>query len=171
MVSKDAGSAALVTDTDRHGVKTRSNRYQGHTFSGHPVACAAGVVAIDAYEEEELVENAREMGSYLKSELEALADRHPSVGERRDVGLHQGIELTKSEEKRVPFEERSDKLSSEQTVLDEVGARALENDVYFYTSVNTIVVTPPVTITKEHVDEAVAALDDASEISDSEMID
>jgi taurine--2-oxoglutarate transaminase len=142
---------------------------QGHTFSGHPVACAAGVAAIDTYEEEELVENAREMGSYLKSELEALADRHPSVGERRGVGLHQGIELTKSERERVPFEERSDKVSSKQTVLDEVGARALENDVYFYTSVNTIVVTPPLTITEAHVDEAIAALDDALEISDSAM--
>ncbi|MGM0718688.1 MAG: aspartate aminotransferase family protein, partial [Halobacteriota archaeon] len=142
---------------------------QGHTFSGHPVACAAGVAAIEPYEEEGLLENAREMGEYLKSELEALADRHPSVGERRGVGLHQGIELTRSEEKRVPFEERSDKVSGEKTVLKEVGAKALENDVYFYTSVNTIVVTPPLTITKAHVDEAVAALDEALKISDAEM--
>lgn len=142
---------------------------QGHTFSGHPVACAAGVAAIETYEEEGLLENAREMGEYLKSELEALADRHPSVGERRGVGLHQGIELTRSEEKRVPFEERSDKVSGEKTVLTEVGAKALENDVYFYTSVNTIVVTPPLTITKAHVDEAIAALDEALTISDAEM--
>ena len=163
---------AATTVTEEIGEHFEDNLLnQGHTFSGHPVACAAGVAAIDTYEDEELVENAREMGSYLKSELEALADRHPSVGERRGVGLHQGIELTRSEEKRVPFEERSDKLTSEQTVLDEVGARALDNDVYFYTSVNTIVVTPPLTITEEHVDEAVAALDDALEISDSEMID
>ena len=142
---------------------------QGHTFSGHPVACAAGVAAIETYEEEGLLENAREMGEYLKSELEALADRHPSVGERRGVGLHQGLELTRSEEKRVPFEERSDKVSGEKTVLKEVGAKALENDVYFYTSVNTIVVTPPLTITEAHVDEAVAALDEALEISDAKM--
>ncbi len=142
---------------------------QGHTFSGHPVACAAGVAAVETYEDEGLVENAREMGAYLKSELEALADRHPSVGERRGVGLHQGLELTRSEEKRVPFEERSDKLSGEKTVLKEVGAKALENDVYFYTSVNTIVVTPPLTITEAHVDEAVAALDEALKISDAKM--
>jgi taurine--2-oxoglutarate transaminase len=142
---------------------------QGHTFSGHPVACAAGVAAIETYEQEGLVENAREMGAYLKSELEALAERHPSVGERRGVGLHQGLELTRSEEKRVPFEKRSDKVSGKTTVLDEVGARALENDVYFYTSVNTIVVTPPLTISRDEVDEAVAALDDALEISDAAM--
>jgi len=144
---------------------------QGHTFSGHPVACAAGVAAIETYEQDGLVENAREMGAYLKSELESLAERHPSVGERRGVGLHQGLELTRSEEKRVPFEKRSDKVSGKKTVLDEVGAQALENDVYFYTSVNTIVVTPPLTIGREEVDEAVAALDDALEISDAAMDD
>jgi Adenosylmethionine-8-amino-7-oxononanoate aminotransferase len=142
---------------------------QGHTFSGHPVACAAGVAAIETYEQEQLVANAREMGAYLRGELESLAERHPSVGERRGVGLHQGLELTRSETERVPFEERSDKVSSRQTVLDEVGAHALENGVYFYTSVNTIVVTPPLTITTEEVDEAIAALDEALEISDAAM--
>jgi taurine--2-oxoglutarate transaminase len=142
---------------------------QGHTFSGHPVACAAGVAAIETYEEEQLVANAREMGAYLRGELESLAERHPSVGERRGVGLHQGLELTRSETERVPFEERSDKVSSRQTVLDEVGAHTLENGVYFYTSVNTIVVTPPLTISTEEVDEAIAALDEALEISDAAM--
>ncbi len=142
---------------------------QGHTFSGHPVACAAGVAAIETYEEEGLLENAREIGEYLTAELEALADRHPSVGERRGLALHQGLELTRSETERVPFEQRSDKVSSNKTVLDEVAARALDNNVYFYTSVNTIIVTPPLTITEEHVDEAVAALDEALEISDAAM--
>ena len=144
---------------------------QGHTFSGHPTACAAGVAAIETYEEEDLVENAREMGAYLKTELESLAERHPSVGERRGIGLHQGLELTKSETERVPFEERSDKVSGNTTVLDEVGASALDNGVYFYTSVNTIVVTPPLTISERHVDEAVDALDEALEISDRAMDD
>jgi taurine--2-oxoglutarate transaminase len=141
----------------------------GHTFAGHPVACAAGVAAIETYEEEGLVENAREMGAYLKRELEALADRHPSVGERRGIGLHQGLELTRDPDERVPFEERIDKVSGRTTVLDEVAQRAYENGVYFYTSINTIVVTPPLGIDEEHVDEAVAALDDALEISDAKM--
>jgi taurine--2-oxoglutarate transaminase len=163
---------AATTVTEEIGEYFEDNLLnQGHTFSGHPVACAAGLAAIETYEAENLVENAREMGRYLRSELEALADRHPSVGERRGVGLHQGLELTRSEEERVPFEERSDKMASTSTVLDEVGARAKEEGVYFYTSVNTIVVTPPLTITEDHVDEAIAALDDALEISDAKMED
>ncbi len=161
---------AATTVTEEIGEHFEDNLLnQGHTFSGHPTACAAGVAAIETYEAENLVENAREMGEYLRAELESLADRHPSVGERRGIGLHQGIELTRSEEERVPFEERSDKMTSETTVLDEVGARALEQGVYFYTNVNTVVVTPPLTITEDHVDEAIAALDDALEISDAKM--
>ncbi len=161
---------AATTVTEEIGEYFEDNLLnQGHTFSGHPTACAAGVAAIETYEQENLVENAREMGEYLKAELESLADRHPSVGERRGVGLHQGIELTRSEDERVPFEERSDKMTGETTVLDEVGARALEEGVYFYTSVNTVVVTPPLTITEDHVDEAIEALDAALEISDAKM--
>ncbi|WP_299335298.1 aspartate aminotransferase family protein [Haloplanus sp.] len=142
---------------------------QGHTFAGHPTACAAGVAAIETYREENLLENAREMGEYLKSELESLAERHPSVGERRGVGLHQGLELTRSETERVPFERREDKVSSRRTVLDEVSAHTLDQGVYFYTSVNTIVVTPPLTITRDHVDEALGVLDEALERSDAAM--
>ncbi|MBB6645315.1 aminotransferase family protein [Halobellus ruber] len=161
---------AATTVTEEIGEYFEDNLLnQGHTFAGHPTACAAGVAAIETYEEEGLVENAREMGEYLTAELESLADRHPSVGERRGIGLHQGLELTRSTDERVPFEERSDKVSSNTTVLDEVGAHALDNDVYFYTSVNTIVVTPPLTIGEAEVDEAVAALDEALEISDDAM--
>ncbi|MFB6157608.1 MAG: aspartate aminotransferase family protein [Haloferacaceae archaeon] len=141
----------------------------GHTFSGHPVACAAGLAAIETYEEDELVTNAAEVGEYLREELDALADRHPSVGERRGIGLHQGIELTRDPDERVPFEERIDKVSGRTTVVDEVGERAYENGVYFYTSMNTIVVTPPLGISERHVDEAVEALDDALTVSDDRM--
>jgi taurine--2-oxoglutarate transaminase len=161
---------AATTVTEEIGEYFEDNLLnQGHTFSGHPTACAAGLAAVETYEQDELIENAREMGEYLKSELESLAERHPSVGERRGIGLHQGLELTRSTEERVPFEERSDKVSSNTTVLDDVGAHALDNDVYFYTSVNTIVVTPPLTIGEDEVDEAVAALDEALEISDDAM--
>jgi taurine--2-oxoglutarate transaminase len=141
----------------------------GHTFSGHPVACAAGSAAIETYREEGLVENARDVGEYLEEALEGLVERHPSAGERRGIGLHQGIELSKHPDKRVPFEERIDKVSERTTVVDEVAERAYENGVYFYTSMNTIVVTPPLGVTESDVDEAVAALDDALDHSDAKV--
>jgi taurine--2-oxoglutarate transaminase len=69
----------------------------------------------------------------------------------------------------VPFEERIDKVSERTTVVDEVAERAYDNGVYFYTSMNTIVVTPPLGVTESDVDEAVAALDDALEHSDAKV--
>lgn len=143
----------------------------GHTYSAHPVACAAGVGAIETYEQEGLVQNARETGRYLDRELGKLADRHPSLGEHRGVGLHHGIELTRRPDEYAPFEERMDKVSSRTTVVDEVAKRAYENGVFFYTSMNTIIITPPLPISEDHVDEAVTALDDALEFSDGEMDD
>ena len=141
----------------------------GHTFAGHPVACAAGVAAIETYEREGLIENAREMGEYLQEELEALAARHPSVGERRGIGLHQGLELTQDPDERVPFEQRVDKITSRTTVLDEVAERAGAEGVYVFTSMNTIILTPPLGIDETHVDEAIEALDVALEIADDAM--
>jgi taurine--2-oxoglutarate transaminase len=142
----------------------------GHTYTGHPVACAAGSAAIDAYRENDLITNAREVGAYLREELDELVDRHPSAGERRGVGLHQGVELTQNTEHRVPFEKREDKISNRTTVVDEVGQRARDNGVYFYTSMNTIIITPPLGINRGHVDRAIEALDNALEHSDSKVI-
>jgi taurine--2-oxoglutarate transaminase len=68
----------------------------GHTFSGHPVACAAGLAAIETYEADRLIERARDTGKYLERRLNELADSHPSLGDVRGLGLFwgAGIEST-----------------------------------------------------------------------------
>ena len=141
----------------------------GHTYSGHPLACAAGVAAIETYREENLIERARETGEYLGERLEGLVDDHPSVGDTRGVGLFRGVELTKREGERVPFGQRSDKISKGNTVVDEVAARAGENGVYVANMINTLIIAPPLTITEDDIDEAVSALDDALAVSDAAM--
>src|SRR5581483_9679054 len=65
----------------------------GHTFSGHPLAMAAGNAAIRAYREERLFERARELEEHLRTRLEELARRHESIGEVRGVGAFFGVEL------------------------------------------------------------------------------
>lgn len=141
----------------------------GHTYSGHPLACAAGVAAIETYREENLIERARETGEYLGERLEGLVEDHPSVGDTRGVGLFRGVELTKREGERVPFGQRSDKISKGNTVVDEVAARAGENGVYVANMINTLIIAPPLTITEDDIDEAVSALDDALAVSDAAM--
>lgn len=141
----------------------------GHTYAGHPVACAAGLAAIETYQEENLIEQAAETGEYLGARLEELAAAHPSVGDSRGVGLFRGIELTKREGERAPFGTREDKVSKGSTVVDEVAAEAYDRGTYVANMINTLIVAPPLTITEAEIDEAVEALDAALEVSDAAM--
>ena len=141
----------------------------GHTYAGHPVACAAGLAAIETYQEENLIERASEIGEYLGERIEDLAAAHPSVGDTRGVGLFRGIELTKSADERVPFGAREDKVSKGSTVVDEVSSTAYEHGTYVANMINTLIVAPPLTITEDEIDEAIEALDVALEVSDDAM--
>ena len=143
----------------------------GHTYAGHPLACAAGLAAVETYQEENLVERASETGEYLGGRLADIAADHPSVGDSRGVGLFRGLELTKREGERAPFGHRSDKISKGSTVVDEVSARAGENGVYVANMINTLIIAPPLTITEAEIDEAIDALDDALAVSDDAMDD
>jgi len=141
----------------------------GHTYSGHPVACAAGLAAIETYEEDGLVDHAREVGEYLGDRLAELAADHPSVGDVRGTGLFHGVELTRDPDERVPFGQREDKVSKGTTVVDEVAANAREEGVYLANMINTLIIAPPLPITESEIDEAIAALDIALEVSDRAM--
>ncbi|AEN07010.1 aspartate aminotransferase family protein [Halolamina sp.] len=141
----------------------------GHTYAGHPVACAAGLAAIETYQEENLIERAAETGEYLGARLEELAAAHPSVGDTRGVGLFHGIELTKREGERAPFGTREDKVSKGSTVVDEVAAEAYDHGTYVANMINTLIVAPPLTITEAEIDEAVETLDAALKVSDAAM--
>ncbi|MFP8955435.1 aspartate aminotransferase family protein [Natrialbaceae archaeon A-CW3] len=141
----------------------------GHTYAGHPVACAAGLAAVETYQEENLIERASEMGEYLEGRIDELAESHPSVGDTRGIGLFHGIELTKRSDGRKPFGTRADKLSKGSTVVDEVAATALENGTYVANMINTLIVSPPLTISREEVDAAIDAIDVALEVSDAAM--
>ncbi len=66
-----------------------------NTFGGNPVAAAAGLAVLDVIEDEGLIENAREVGGYLRAELQDLAGRHPGIGDIRGAGLFIGIEFSR----------------------------------------------------------------------------
>ena len=66
----------------------------GLTYSGHPLACASAVASIEIFKEEGIVEHARALGTdVIGPELAKLADRHPSVGEVRGLGVFWAVEL------------------------------------------------------------------------------
>src|SRR5213593_80466 len=137
----------------------------GLTYSGHPLACASAVASIEAFQEEGIVENAAEMGGVFADKLRALQERHPSIGEVRGLGCFWGIELVKNRETReplVPFNATGEAFAP----VARVSKAALERGLYLMTHWNVIIVAPPLTITRDEIDEGIGILDEALSIAD-----
>ncbi len=74
--------------------------YGGLTYNSHPLACAAALAAIEVYEDDQLLENARRMGAIMKELFADLGRRHPSVGAARSIGLFGLVELVRDRTKK-----------------------------------------------------------------------
>ena len=137
----------------------------GLTYSGHPLACASAVASIEAFKEEGIVENAAEMGGVFAEQLRGLEERHPSIGDVRGLGCFWGIELVKNRETReplVPFNAVGEAFAP----VARVSKAALERGLYLMTHWNVIMVCPPLTITREEIEEGISILDEALSIAD-----
>jgi taurine--2-oxoglutarate transaminase len=137
----------------------------GLTYSGHPLACASGVASIEAFQEEGIVEHAAELGRVFADELRGLQERHPSIGEVRGLGCFWGVELVRNRETReplVPFNATGEAFAP----VARVAKAALERGLYLMTHWNVVMVVPPLTITREELDEGIAILDEALAIAD-----
>jgi taurine--2-oxoglutarate transaminase len=132
----------------------------GLTYSGHPLACAAGVASIEAFREEGIVENSAELGEVLGEKLRDLAGRHDVIGDVRGKGLLYGVELVKDRETReplVPFNASGEAFAP----MAKIFKAALERGLYLFIRFNVIIVAPPLTITREELDEGLEILDEA----------
>jgi taurine--2-oxoglutarate transaminase len=137
----------------------------GLTYSGHPLACASAVASIEAFKEESIVENSAEMGEVFAEKLRELASKHPSIGDVRGLGCFWGIELVKDRETReplVPFNATGEAFAP----VARLAKAALERGLYLMTHWNVIIVAPPLTITRDEIDEGVGILDEALSIAD-----
>jgi 4-aminobutyrate aminotransferase-like enzyme/Ser/Thr protein kinase RdoA (MazF antagonist) len=72
------------------------------TFGGNPVACAAALAVLAVIEDEGLVKNAAEVGSYLREGLAKLAEGHAVIGDVRGEGLLLGVDLVEDRVTRAP---------------------------------------------------------------------
>jgi taurine--2-oxoglutarate transaminase len=137
----------------------------GLTYSGHPLACASAVASIEAFREEGIVEHAAEMGEAIGDALHGLAERHSSIGEVRGLGCFWGIELVRDRETReplVPFNAAGEAAAP----VAKLARAALERGVYLMTHWNVVMVCPPLTITREELDEGIGVLDEVLELAD-----
>jgi beta-alanine--pyruvate transaminase len=86
------GVADHIHDTVLSGTQGGIELFHGYTYSGHPLACAAGLATLDLYRREQLFERARALAPYFESAVHRLADA-PHVIDIRNLGLVAGIEL------------------------------------------------------------------------------
>ena len=76
----------------------------GLTYSGHPLACAAGIATFEVFERDGILERVRDLGErVVRPTLEGWLETHPSVGEVRGAGLMWAVELVRNRETREPL--------------------------------------------------------------------
>lgn len=135
----------------------------GSTYSGHPLACAAGAAAIEAYRDEGLIDRSARMGPKLLAELRKLADRHPSIGEVRGRGLFAGVELVKDRKSKEMLERWNGPSAA---LANALRAALMQRDVYVFCRWNMLFVAPPLTVTDDELAFGIRAIDGALEIAD-----
>ncbi|WKU07196.1 aspartate aminotransferase family protein [Micromonospora sp. HUAS LYJ1] len=120
--------------------------FHGHTYSGHPTACAIALANLDLLEQEELVARAGTVGQWFRAALAPLSGL-PRVGEVRVAGATVGVELVTDRDTRAPL--LAGAVATELREAHRMVARDYGN---------TLVMAPPLVIAEEQVGRAAEAL-------------
>lgn len=143
-------SAVAMTDRIHDVISEGGVLAHGYTYSGHPVACAVAVANINLMQRERLVEYVREdVAPYFRAKLQEVGDAHPIVGEVRGCGLLAGLQLVKDKSKRVIF-------TTEDDAASKCRDHALRAGLIMRAVGQAIVLSPPLIITRAQVDELIA---------------
>ncbi len=143
----------------------------GLTYSGHPLACASAVASINIFKDEGIVENARRLGTdVIGPELAKIADRHPSVGEVRGLGVFWAVELVKDRATREPLVPYN-AAGAAAKPMAEFAAACKQRGLWPMTHFNRTHVVPPCTATEQEVREGLAILDEALDTADAYTAD
>jgi taurine--2-oxoglutarate transaminase len=138
----------------------------GLTYSGHPLACAAAVASINIFGDEDVVGHARRMGEdVVGPALSDLAERHPSVGDVRGLGMFWALELVRDRETReplVPF----NATGADAAPMNEFAAACKQRGLFPFTHFNRTHVVPPCTTAEAELREGFAILDEALDVTD-----
>jgi taurine--2-oxoglutarate transaminase len=130
--------------------------YGGLTYCGHPLACAAGLAAIESYREERLIERSRTLGSRMFQELQRLQGRHSVIGEvRGGHGLFAIVELVADRTTRAPLAPWPQQGEALRALLQ----AALAEGVSFGSRGNLLILAPPLVIDEADLTAALSLLD------------
>ncbi|HOV41231.1 MAG TPA: aminotransferase class III-fold pyridoxal phosphate-dependent enzyme [Oscillospiraceae bacterium] len=128
----------------------------GLTYSGHPLACAAGVACINYYKENNVLENVEKSGKVLGKLLEELKAKHKCVGDVRYIGLFSAIELVRDKVTKEPLVPYG---ADPKGVMKSIVGRLAKQGFMTYSHENMVLVAPPLIITPEQLVEEMAKMD------------
>jgi taurine---2-oxoglutarate transaminase len=131
--------------------------WTGLTDSGHPLACAAGVASLAAYENEQVFKNVERQGEYLAERLEAMRVNHACVGDVRYKGLFSMVELVRDKTTKEPLAPYGGSSSETRMLAAQLQARHVKTYVRFH----TFFVAPPLIINREELDYGLDIVDEA----------
>ena len=138
----------------------------GLTYSGHTLACAAGLATLEVYEEENIAANVEKIGAILKGYLEEMKAKHPCVGDVRTYGLFCGVELVLDKETREPLVPFNTPNRIMPTIYKELKDRGFST----FGRETTISVCPPLTITEAELAEVMPILDEVLTLVDEQYM-
>ncbi|HYM86526.1 MAG TPA: aminotransferase class III-fold pyridoxal phosphate-dependent enzyme [Pseudoxanthomonas sp.] len=143
-------SAAIAARLENEMLST------GLTYCGHPLSCAAGMAALQAYADENLIERSRVLGRRMFAALQDMQSRHAVIGDvRGGHGLFAVVELVADRASRTPLAPWPQMPASLKSLVQE----ALAQGVSFATRGNLILLAPPLVITENELSDALALLD------------
>jgi len=147
--------AMLCTDVIHDAIASGTGFFQhGHTYMGHPVACAAANAVVTKLTDGGLTQRSAKMGTVLQQALETRFGQHPHIGDIRGRGLFRGIEIVKNRDTKTPF-------SPDRGIAASIKKAAMQNGLICYPMSGTIdgrqgdhiLLAPPFIITDAQVDE------------------
>jgi adenosylmethionine-8-amino-7-oxononanoate aminotransferase len=153
-------SAVIATEKVMQPFIERNAPFMGgHTFACNPIAAAVGRFVLDYLKKNDVVNNAKVMGGLLRQKLERLY-QYDIVGDVRGIGLLCGIELVQDKQTKAPF-------PLEYNISKRIGQKTIDKGVVLYPGKGSvdgqlgdhIMISPPLTITEEQVDEIVDVLE------------
>ncbi|MEP5762660.1 MAG: aspartate aminotransferase family protein [Litoreibacter sp.] len=155
--------AMLCSGAIYEAIETGSGFFQhGHTYVGHPVACAAALAVLKKLTDGGLADRSALMGERLQNALEAAFGQHPNVGDIRGRGLFRGIEIVEDRKTKRHFD-------PSQSIHKLLKRECFEAGLACYPMGGTIdgkngdhiLLAPPFILEDDHIEEIVAKLETA----------
>ncbi|MFK7893250.1 MAG: aspartate aminotransferase family protein [Granulosicoccus sp.] len=152
--------AMLCTASIYSTIEQGSGFFQhGHTYLGHPTACAAALAVVNKLQHNDLIARSARMGEQLRQALQDAFGEHPYIGDIRGRGLFLGIELVQERNSKTPF-------GAEMKINSKIKAAAFEAGLICYPMGGTvdgvqgdhILLAPPFIFEDKHIDELIEKL-------------